>query len=450
VKLSNLFLKSSNFFGLTSDVIYTVLLRGWQFLAGGLTLIFIIHALSPEEQGLYYIFYSILAIQIFFDLGLTTVLVQFASYEKSKMKWIKNKLSGDSVAKSRLSSLFRFSIKWYFLAILIMISSLIPSGLYFISIHDLSLDPIYWKYSWIFILLATAFNLALSPIFSILEGCDLIKDVARFRLIQDFFSYLVFWGLLYCGFGLFSAGLFQLLRFLFSISWLFYNKRSIIYDILNAESKNNLINWRSEIWPMQWRYGISALSGFFIFQFFPIALYTFFGPIVAGRMGMSISITSAIAIIAMSWLTTKVPKISFLIHTKKPNELDHYFYAGLKQALAVSIIIGTILAGLVFYFSLNDFTFIDRIVDPISMMFLILASILNVIIFSFATLLRAFKVERFSLHSFCTGVIILFTTILLGKKYGEAGVCLGYFIAILLVALPWAYLIFVKNRRMVS
>ena len=121
MKLSNLFLKSSNFFGLTSDVIYTVLLRGWQFLAGGLTLIFIIHALSPEEQGLYYIFYSILAIQIFFDLGLTTVLVQFASYEKSKMKWIKNKLSGDSVAKSRLSSLFRFSIKWYFLAILIMI-----------------------------------------------------------------------------------------------------------------------------------------------------------------------------------------------------------------------------------------------------------------------------------------------------------------------------------------
>ena len=450
MKFSNLFLKSRNFFGLSPDVIYTIFHRGWQFLAGGLTIIFIVHSLSPEEQGLYYIFYSILAIQIFFDMGLTTVLVQFASHEKSKLKWIENKLSGDLVAKSRLSSLLKGSLKWYFLAILIMILSLMPSGLYFISIHNLNLEPFYWKYSWILILLTTAFNLAISPIFSILEGCDLVKDVARFRLIQDFFSYLVFWGLLYCGFGLFSAGLFQLLRFLFSILWLFFRKRTITYGILNGGYKKNSINWKEEVWPMQWRYAISAMSGFFIFQFFPIALYTFFGPTVAGRMGMSISITSAIAIIAMSWLTTKVPKISFLIHTKKLNELDHYFYVGLKQALAVSVIIGSLLTALVFYFSLNNFTFIDRIVDPVSMMFLTLASILNVIIFSFATLLRAYKEERFSLHAFCTGIIILFTTIILGKKYGEAGVCLGYFIAILLVALPWAFLIFVKNRRMVS
>ena len=84
------------------------------------------------------------------------------------------------------------------------------------------------------------------------------------------------------------------------------------------------------------------------------------------------------------------------------------------------------------------------------MIFLILASILNVIIFSLATLLRAFKKENFSLHSLCTGIIILLITIILGKEYGEAGVCLGYFISILLVALPWAFLIFLKNRRMVS
>ena len=60
-------------------ILYAVAGRSWQGLAGVLSLWIIARSFSLELQGVYYIFLNLLAIQSFFDLGLTAVLVYVAT-----------------------------------------------------------------------------------------------------------------------------------------------------------------------------------------------------------------------------------------------------------------------------------------------------------------------------------------------------------------------------------
>ena len=61
--------------------------RAWQALAGVITLAFVAHFLSPVEQGYFYTLASIAALYMALDMGLSTVLVQFAAREFIGLSW---------------------------------------------------------------------------------------------------------------------------------------------------------------------------------------------------------------------------------------------------------------------------------------------------------------------------------------------------------------------------
>jgi len=64
---------------------YALLWRSWMAVAGLCTLPLIVRQLSLVEQGYYYTFASIAAAKVFFELGLGTVLTQFASHERAAL-----------------------------------------------------------------------------------------------------------------------------------------------------------------------------------------------------------------------------------------------------------------------------------------------------------------------------------------------------------------------------
>src|SRR5258708_35135884 len=74
-------------FGVDRAIALTLLGRGWGVIAGPLTIFLIARYLRAEEQGFYYTFGSVIALNIFFELGLTYVLLQFASHEKAHLEW---------------------------------------------------------------------------------------------------------------------------------------------------------------------------------------------------------------------------------------------------------------------------------------------------------------------------------------------------------------------------
>ena len=98
--------------GIDKAIFFTLLGRGLQIVTALFTVLFVAKYLSPEEQGYYYTFSSIIAIQVFFELGLTNIITQFVAHEMSHLLFNGNELIGDERFKSRLSSLLRFCAKW--------------------------------------------------------------------------------------------------------------------------------------------------------------------------------------------------------------------------------------------------------------------------------------------------------------------------------------------------
>ena len=78
--------KLLNYLGIDGAIFYTSLGRILQGLGGIITLILISKSMSKEEQGFYYTFMSVLALQMFFELGLNGILSQFVAHEMAFLK----------------------------------------------------------------------------------------------------------------------------------------------------------------------------------------------------------------------------------------------------------------------------------------------------------------------------------------------------------------------------
>ncbi|MFO1091728.1 MAG: hypothetical protein U0992_00225 [Planctomycetaceae bacterium] len=83
-------------------MLFAVGARSWRFAAGIVTLWIVARDFSRDVQGYYYLFVNLLAIQTFFDLGLTGVLTYVASHEWSAAR---NDDAAGAVARQRLGEL---------------------------------------------------------------------------------------------------------------------------------------------------------------------------------------------------------------------------------------------------------------------------------------------------------------------------------------------------------
>src|ERR1700687_450628 len=115
--------------GLDRAVGFTVLARLWSSAAGLVTVALIARFLSPAEQGYYYTFGSLIALQIVFELGFSFVILQMASHERAHLTFSPSGLiSGDAVAHARLASVLQKTLRWYTSAALLLAIFLLTAG----------------------------------------------------------------------------------------------------------------------------------------------------------------------------------------------------------------------------------------------------------------------------------------------------------------------------------
>lgn len=313
----------TTFTGIDRAVFVTLLGRGWNVGAGLLTIFLVAHFLTPEMQGYYYTFNSLIALQIFAELGLNFALVQFASHEMAELTWQANgTVSGSSIAKRRLQSLLKFAYTWFGVAALFMMVLLMPAGLYFFGVESLpEFQQSKIAIPWICLVFFTAINLFIIASSAVLEGCGRVSIIASLRLFQSVFSVTAVAITLILGGELYALVANSLIMSLIGLSVLIIRFRHFFYDLLIKQSSDLPgMSWKHEIWPFQWRIAVSWMSGYFIFQIFNPLLFKTHGPIAAGQMGMSLQIIMAMNGVAMVWITTKVPFFGQLI--AKKNSLD--------------------------------------------------------------------------------------------------------------------------------
>jgi O-antigen/teichoic acid export membrane protein len=425
---------------------YTVLARGIQAIGGVGSIALVSICLSKEEQGYYYTFGSILAIQVFFELGLSSILTQYVAHEMSHLTWKDNiNTDGDPSHQSRLASLLHFCVTWFTRIGLLLFLSLNLAGYYFFSRfnHNLNIE---WGIPWILLSLTTSCFLIIDPLMAFIEGLGKVKEVARMRLIQQSVYILCLITFLFFGFKLYSAALATFLAFISVLIMFALSDNAKILLKLWKLKGDWTVNYRKEIFPYQYKIALSWISGYFIFQLFNPVLFATEGAVVAGQMGMTLAALNGISSLSMSWMTTKVPLFCSFIAQQSYHKLNSVFNQSLFQLVAVNLALL-----LFFILFLQSLTYLDiplahRFLSTIPLIMLCAVTFINQLIFSWATYLRSHKQEPYLINSIVGGILTALSTIFFGQKFGLIGIVGGYTALAVFVGLPWSYLIF-KNKK---
>lgn len=436
--------------GFDKAIIYTSSTSILNAIGNVMSVILVVKFMSIVEQGYYYTFGSIVAIQIFFELGLNTIITQYAAHENAHLN-LDNpfKIEGSIYNKSRIASLLHFSIKWYLIFSVFLLISLIVAGFLFFQKFN-NATNINWVIPWILLAVGTSLNLLISPIIAFLQGIGKIKEIASFQFIIQLIRLLVVWVGLFYGFGLYILGISSICYFILFTIIILFKYLKLLKNIFKIEIIHKIIYFK-EIFPFQWKIAISWISGYFIFQLFNPVLFATEGPIVAGQMGSTLAALNGILSLSLAWINTKVPLFSKLIAQKKYSDLDMNFNLALKQSLGINVFLlifflFIIILLNILHININSKPLRSRFLDFLPLFFMIIPIILNHIVASWATYLRCHKKEPFLLNSIVSGILCTFSTIFLGKQFGVNGMTFGYMLICILI-FPWSYYIFLTKKQ---
>ncbi|MBB3187207.1 lipopolysaccharide biosynthesis protein [Microbacter margulisiae] len=402
--------------------------------------------LTKEEQGFYYTFGSILAIQVFFQLGFDTIITQYAAHETAHISTFNiSQNETEQKAQSRLSSLLHFCIRWFSTLSIGLFVVLMIAGYLFFSKYSHN-SNVEWKYPWIILVFNTCLAFIVIPIFSFIQGLGKVKEMAKLRLIQQSVNLIVLWILLYFGGHLYSAPVAGTVSLLIALVLLAFSEFRItllrIWKLLGRWH----INYKQEIFPYQWKIAVSWISGYFIFQLFNPVLFATSGAIVAGQMGMTMAVFNGLSGLTMSWITTKVPTFSKLFAKRDFKFADNLFNKTFKQVLSLNFLGVLALISIIVLLRYFKFSIGSRFLPVHLVVILGIGIFVNQMVFSWATYLRCHKKEPYLITSVVTGILAAASTLILGRKFGVNGLVIGYVTIICLMKI-WEYRIFIHSKK---
>jgi O-antigen/teichoic acid export membrane protein len=411
---------------------------------GPLTAWLIATRFSPEVQGYYYTFASLLALQVFAELGLSAVIVQFASHE-----WVHLSLDGGRVAgaepnRSRLADLWRFSLWWYAGASLVVLLPLGGFGMYFLATAHA--PGVAWQAPWLALCGLTAVRLMLTPAFALLDGCGQVAPTYGFRLVDGLVATTATWSAILLGGGLWAAPCATAGSVLCAAGFLGLRYRNFFGSLWRQEIREK-IHWRAEVLPMQWRIALSWLSGYFIFQLFTPVLFRYRGAREAGQFGLTWNMVSSINNVGAAFLQTKAPTFGALVAARNFPELDRTAWRALGLALLGTCAGALALLGLLGVLPAFYPALLERCLPVGPTAVLLGATLLMQISYVQSGYLRAFKREPYLVLSLLFGALTGALTWWLGRSSGAVGVAWGYLAAVAVLVLPVGTGIFLRRRR---
>lgn len=433
--------------GVDKPIAFTILARGWASAAGLVTVALIARFLSPAEQGYYYTFGSLIALQIVFELGFSFVILQMASHERAHLAIsAKGVIDGNEIAHARLASVLQKTVRWYSAAALFLASFLLIAGYRFFSAHEHAGDNVHWQFPWYAAALAATFTFQLDPILSFMEGCGFIAHVARLRFAQAAAGSTLAWLALVTHHGLLAPAMMITGNAGVAAFWLIRH-RALLLPLLRHDPGEHRISWMKEVWPFQWRIAVSWLCGYFIFQLYNPVLFAYRGAVAAGQMGMSLTLANSLSSVAISWINTKAAPFGAMIARKQFVQLDRLFFQALKQSVAVCGLGAFTIWIAVTYMSSAHIRFAHRLLDPAPLGILLFSAMLNIVVSAEALYLRAHKQEKFLFNSVLGAILVGLSTYLLGRAYGAMGMVTGSLFIGLFIGLPLGTYTFFKYRR---
>ncbi len=425
-------------------IFYGIVHKLWQAGTGPLTALLVIVCFSPEMQGFYYTFLSMLMLQVFAELGLGQVIIQFASHEWAHLRLNQEGyISGDPEAFSRLLSLGRFAIRWYSVAAVLTAAGLSIGGFVFFS-HSTP-TTITWASPWFALCLMSAVMLALIPAWALLEGCNQIAEVYRFRFVESALHTVALSTAIALGAGLWSPAISTAAKLVYNVTFLSGRYRGF-FASFRLSSRGQRIGWRLELWSLQWKFALSWLAGYFCFSLFTPVAFRYHGAVVAGQVGLTLSMANGISAIATTWVFSKAPTFGVLIARRDHASLDDLMFRAARMGLIVAAGAASLAWLAVYLLNAWRSSLALRLLTPLPTGLFLMAVVLMQLSYPQSVYLRAHKQEPFLGLSIASAVLIGLSTWILGRRFGPTGMAAGYAAVTAFIVVPVGTIIWLRCR----
>lgn len=404
---------------------------------------------SSVELGYYYVLNSYAGMSIFFELGMSAVIMQNAAHESAKFSKEELFFNKDGTL-SKLSSLFHFICKWQILASLLFFIIIYSSSFFFFDVKQTEESQnIHWQIPLLILLLSIGFSIIINGVYSFLEGCLFVYEISIVRIIQNISFIILFCIFIFSGLGLLSYGLAQLVSILIGLIF-FYNQQAFkaLYSIYKSKPNEISFNWMRDIFPLQWRVALSSISGYFIFQIADLFAFKYHGPTISGQLGFTMSLINGIVIVSSVWTSSRSPLYANLVANNKIDDLKILF----KKTIISTIVTFTFLSILFFLFKMvfidyYKLIFSGRLLDNYGTLFILIYSMCNVTIFSIAAYCRSNKEEPFLAPSIFGAIWGITTSYLVLKYFSINWFCILIVSNNLFIGIPWAVFIYNKMNQ---
>jgi hypothetical protein len=434
--------------GVNRAVAWALIGQGATMLIQPITLLLITLYLTIQEQGYFYVFGSIIALHMFFDLGLGIATLHFVSHEAGHLTWTPSGiLVGDTAAKSRLVSVLRLSLVWYATIAVLLVLTVLPGGwLYFL--HREGASDVAWRGAWIWTVLGTATLLITVPLAQLLAACGKMAETMRTMTLQKVTMSLAQCLALILGMRLFSWPIGQTLGVAVMTYWL-VKWGPAFRDLLRQPRDGPKVSWKHDLWPFQWKVALSALAFYMTSQTFSLVLFdeTPAGKAEAARMGASLAIMNVLVATALTWVAARVPTFGHLVGRREWAELDRVFRSVFLQSVlvvAAAAITVEIAFGL---FRTAGMELGNRVLPALPLGLLLANAVVQTIVQSLNNYLRAHKREPFLWTFVALGITMLIAVGTVGRAYGSIGMAASLLTLNTIICLGGGGLIFVRCRR---
>jgi hypothetical protein len=426
-------------FGIDKAVAFLVVGRIWKLIAGIVILVMVTTWFTPEVQGFYYTFSSMIFLQTLLELGFGMVLIQFVSHEWAHLGFNqRGEIEGDARSLSRLSSLVRLGIKWYLAIAVVFLGVIGTAGYFFLAQNkaDVGFEKPWWC-----LCVTIAFSISLIPFRCLLEGTNQIARSQQIYFISDFFASIAGVVAILYGAGLYTLAVINGISA--ALGLLLLIPASLpLYKILKLEDGNNAVSWKNEFWPQQWRIGVSWLSGFFMFQAFVPVMFYLHGAVIAGKMGAGIAVYNAINSFSQSWTYAAVPKMGMLSAKKNFSVLRMLIRHTYLRSVVACIVFSAGAILVIYLLHIYNIPQAKRFPGLIPMLIFLTTLIAMQLSNVETQAIRFQKREPFVINSIVSAFLVLGSNIFLGKCFGITGAAIGFALVMLLITIPWCHRIY--------
>jgi hypothetical protein len=423
---------------------FALMTRAWQAASGPITIALLISSFSLPEQGVYYAIIGIIGIQAYFELGLLNVLVSHSGHEAAAMT--RAAVGGDANlennpqwirAAARMRDLIHASFKWFSIAGVLFAVSALAFGWY-----TLSESQVDWHGPLLAVVPVAAVSVGLAPALAILEGAGYRDLIYRFRFIQMAVGSLAVWLALATGFKLWALVISALLQAGMAVYITFVVKASFFSEFRRLTDQSSDFVWARDVVPVQWRVALISATFHFATQFFVIIVTKFHSDAEAAPLGMTLSVTGAIQMLALAWVQTKYPIVSAHHGAGDRETAGTIWRRTAIISTSLLVLACAALVAIVAGLPLLDMGIENRFLAPWLVIVLGIGCLSNHIaaVQGFYVLSRRAKplLAASLIGSISTGLAVWIG----GYYYSSVGVVTGYALAMTLVLVPfhsWAY-----------